>query len=55
MVLSRTPEFDCLEAESERWGDYLVPDETVGNLPSPSEPSPPPFTGTYIHVYVRSF
>ena len=46
MVLSRTAEYNSLLEGREKWGDHLIPDETADNLPSPSEPSPPPFAGS---------
>lgn len=54
-MLSHTPEYCNLLVDGEMWADQVIPDETVGNLPSPSEPSPPPFSGascqcTYICI-----
>ena len=44
-VSAHTLEYESLLANSDKWGDHLIPDESGGNLPSPSEPSPPPFSG----------
>ena len=40
-------DYKSLEAEWTEWAEYQIPDEFQENLPSPSEPSPPPFAGNY--------
>ncbi len=51
-VSAHTLEYESLMANSDKWGDHLIPDESGGNLPSPSEPSPPPFSGSCLNQAV---
>ena len=43
-------DYEGLEAESKEWAEHLIPKEFQENLLSPSEPSPPPFSGNYVVI-----
>ncbi len=44
-VQTRVGEYQWVKGRAEVWGEYLVPEEALSNLPSPSEASPVPEGG----------
>ena len=50
---SHRGDYESLEAESEEWAEHLIPETFQENLLSPSEPSPPPFSGNYDTIVTK--